>query len=181
VSAEIAPELTCRVVVVANDTERSAAATVVEASATSPIRVAYLHEPAAGKWSAFNRAIVKSSVRLLGFVDDDEEIGSQWFVEAANGFAAGDVVASILGVPRYLYGRALRGALDWLALSIRARQSNHRFAAELATWDLLGFQDGHYVYRDVDPIARLAPSLTEHAGCPDLPAGCSDLSAAVGA
>jgi glycosyltransferase involved in cell wall biosynthesis len=78
VSAEIAPELTCRVVVVANDTERSAAATVVEVSATSPIRVAYLHEPAAGNSSAFNRAIVKSSVRLLGFVDDDEEIGSQW-------------------------------------------------------------------------------------------------------
>jgi hypothetical protein len=90
-------------------------------------------------------------------------------------------VASILGVPRYLYGRALRGALDWAALSIRARQSSHRFAAELATWDLLGFQYGRYVYRDVDPIARLAPSLTEHAGCSDLPAGCSDLPAAVGA
>jgi hypothetical protein len=101
-------------------------------------------------------------------------LGRSGFVEAANGFAAGDVVASILGVPRYLYGRALRGALDWLALSIRARQSSHWFAAELATWDLLGFQYGHYVYRDVDPIARLAPSLTEHAGC-------SDLSAAVGA
>jgi hypothetical protein len=67
----------------------------------------------------------------------------------------------------------------WARNTTGTKRLSHGTAVAPAPFDLI--QYGHYVYRDVDPIARLAPSLTEHAGCSDLRAGCSDLTAAVGA
>jgi cellulose synthase/poly-beta-1,6-N-acetylglucosamine synthase-like glycosyltransferase len=172
VSAEIPPELAgvprCGGGPMIGD--RSAAATVAEMTATSPIPVRYLHEPAAGKSSALNRAIVGSSAELVGFVDDDEEIGPQWFVEAATAFA-GDVeyvdsrCSAVLVRPRASRCPRLAGAQH---PSAAVQPLVRRGAGHV---DLLGFQYGRYVYRDLDPIARLAPSLREHAGCSHLPAG----------
>jgi glycosyltransferase involved in cell wall biosynthesis len=57
-------------------------------------------------------------------------------------------VAYLGGVPRYLYGRAVRSAVD-LSRSLLIRQADNpqSFSDELAWWDLAGFFYGKHFYR----------------------------------
>ncbi|HMF57496.1 MAG TPA: glycosyltransferase [Pyrinomonadaceae bacterium] len=57
-------------------------------------------------------------------------------------------VAYLLGVPRYLYGSAARGALRMgRALLGKVKDPAQRFSDELALWDLAGFFYGKHFYR----------------------------------
>ena len=51
----------------------------------------------------------------------------------------------VLGVPRYFYGRALRGMFR--VVSIWKREPAERFSKELALWELAGFFYGKHFYR----------------------------------
>jgi len=53
--------------------------------------------------------------------------------------------AYVLGVPRYFYGRALRGTVR--LVSIWNREPADRFSKELALWELAGFFYGKHFYR----------------------------------
>jgi glucosyl-dolichyl phosphate glucuronosyltransferase len=53
--------------------------------------------------------------------------------------------AYVLGVPRYFYGRALRGTLQ--LARIWNREPADRFSKELALWELAGFFYGKHFYR----------------------------------
>ena len=53
--------------------------------------------------------------------------------------------AYLLGVPRYFYGRALRGVPR--LISIWNRQPAERFSHELSLWELAGFFYGKHFYR----------------------------------
>lgn len=54
-------------------------------------------------------------------------------------------VAYVLGVPRYFYGRALRGMLR--LANLREREPATRFSHELSLWELAGFFYGKHFYR----------------------------------
>jgi glycosyltransferase involved in cell wall biosynthesis len=54
-------------------------------------------------------------------------------------------IAYILGVPRYLYGRALRATLQ--LANIRYKEPSLRFSKELSLWELAGFFYGKHFYR----------------------------------
>jgi glycosyltransferase involved in cell wall biosynthesis len=77
---------------------------------------------------------------------------------------------SVIGVPRYVYRRAIEGALRWTACAFSRQRSSERFSAELATWDLAGHFYGRHWYRESSALTRIAPSLTEHKGCSDMSA-----------
>jgi len=51
----------------------------------------------------------------------------------------------VLGVPRYFYGRALRGMLR--LADLRNREPGTRFSNELSLWELAGFFYGKHFYR----------------------------------
>ena len=69
-------------------------------------------------------------------------------------------VAYLLGVPRYLYGRAVRSAAEIAASIVRGPQPARRFEAELAWWDLIGFVWGkHWIgLRSAPPAPRPVPA-----------------------
>jgi len=54
--------------------------------------------------------------------------------------------AYLFGVPRYLYGAAVRGMLSNVASVWRRTDASHRFSNELAGWDLAGFFYGKHFY-----------------------------------
>jgi glucosyl-dolichyl phosphate glucuronosyltransferase len=54
-------------------------------------------------------------------------------------------VAYVLGVPRYFYGRALRGMLR--LANVTNREPATRFSNELSLWELAGFFYGKHFYR----------------------------------
>src|SRR5215217_8298960 len=54
-------------------------------------------------------------------------------------------VAYVWGVPRYFYGRALRGMLR--LANLRDREPATRFSNELSLWELAGFFYGKHFYR----------------------------------
>jgi len=54
-------------------------------------------------------------------------------------------VAYVWGVPRYFYGRALRGMLQ--LANLREREPATRFSHELSLWELAGFFYGKHFYR----------------------------------
>jgi glycosyltransferase involved in cell wall biosynthesis len=57
-------------------------------------------------------------------------------------------VAYLLGVPRWIFGKALRGAVSKVARVIRFdRNRAEGFADELAVWDFAGFFYGKHFYR----------------------------------
>lgn len=55
-------------------------------------------------------------------------------------------VAYLFGVPRYLYGAAVRGMLSNVASVLSRKHPSHRFTNELASWDLAGFFYGKHFY-----------------------------------
>jgi len=57
-------------------------------------------------------------------------------------------VAYLAGVPRYLYGRAVRSAIDLIRSVVRPKKDiAQSFSDELAWWDLAGFFYGKHFYR----------------------------------
>ena len=57
-----------------------------------------------------------------------------------------DNVGYLFGVPRYKFGRSLRGLLSYLQLRFLKGKKAEAFASELATWDLVGFIYGkHFI------------------------------------
>jgi glycosyltransferase involved in cell wall biosynthesis len=58
-----------------------------------------------------------------------------------------DPVAYLLGVPRYMFGLALRGTLDTARRVFGDWEPAHIFKNELAWWDLAGFIYGKHIYR----------------------------------
>jgi len=62
-------------------------------------------------------------------------------------------VRHIAGVPRYSYGKALRGARTWLRSTVSGGPSNERLGAELPVWNLLGRLYGVQIRRRSDPEA----------------------------
>jgi glycosyltransferase involved in cell wall biosynthesis len=66
-------------------------------------------------------------------------------------------VPYLLGVPRYMIGLAVRGALDTVRLLFGGREAARAFKNELAWWDLAGFLYGKHFYgvdRFVSWVAR---------------------------
>ena len=58
-----------------------------------------------------------------------------------------DPVVHLLGVPRYMFGTAMRGMLDTLSRIFGSWEPAHVFRNELAWWDLAGFIYGKHIYR----------------------------------
>jgi glycosyltransferase involved in cell wall biosynthesis len=58
-----------------------------------------------------------------------------------------DAVAYLLGVPRYMFGMALRGTIDTVLRIFGRWEPAHTFKNELAWWDLAGFIYGKHIYR----------------------------------
>lgn len=56
-------------------------------------------------------------------------------------------VPEIAGVPRYLYGKAVRGLATWLRETMSRGPADVRFAGELPLWQLAGWLYGHHLYR----------------------------------
>jgi glucosyl-dolichyl phosphate glucuronosyltransferase len=67
-------------------------------------------------------------------------------------------VTYLLGVPRYMIGKALRGTLDTLRAWAGPADPSRTFTNELAWWDLAGFVYGKHLRRDARPAgADLSP------------------------
>ena len=56
-------------------------------------------------------------------------------------------VAYLLGVPRYLYGRAARGMLKVARGALSREDRARNFSDELVVWDFAGFFYGKHFYR----------------------------------
>ena len=74
-----------------------------------------------------------------------------------------DSVAYLLGVPRYMFGMALRGMLDTVSRIFRGWEPAHIFKNELAWWDLAGFIYGKHMYRSQDQLTATAAGLVTSA------------------
>lgn len=56
-------------------------------------------------------------------------------------------VPYLCGVPRYLFGGAGRGIVNWTTAPLRRLAASQTFSHELAIWDLLGFFYGKHFYK----------------------------------
>ena len=70
------------VVVVDNDADRTALATVRALSAGAPIAVRYVAEPAAGVANARNAGVRAADGDFIAFLDDDETASADWLPQA---------------------------------------------------------------------------------------------------
>lgn len=70
-------------------------------------------------------------------------------------------VVYLAGVPRFLYGRAGRGAAAIVRRVVKGKAWDHPFSDELSLWDLWGFFYGRHIYRFVQflsyPSSRTPP------------------------
>ena len=73
-------------------------------------------------------------------------------------------VAYLIGVPRYLWGRAARAAIR-LALGPHRRPPRERFGDELQIWDVAGYFYGRQVYT----LARFSPLKSRRLNLPPTP------------
>jgi glycosyltransferase involved in cell wall biosynthesis len=73
-------------------------------------------------------------------------------------------VPQVAGVPRYVYGEVLRGALTWLRSLLPRGSAAARTAGELPAWHLAGRLYGRYVLRD--DSADSAPAARGDAAPP---------------
>ena len=55
-------------------------------------------------------------------------------------------VPYLLGIPRYLFGDAVRGLSGWITAPVRAGGPSKAFSNQLAIWDLAGFFYGKHFY-----------------------------------
>ena len=69
-------------------------------------------------------------------------------------------VVHVLGIPRYMIGEALRGALRFGGDVLRRRQPARAFSSELSWWDLAGFVYGRHFYSAEPDAGRPATAAT---------------------
>lgn len=77
-------------------------------------------------------------------------------------------VAHVAGVPRFIIGLAIRGALRLVSDIARRRPRTERFRDELRIWDAAGFLYGRHVYgrRALHPSKRRRPASILPEGVP---------------
>jgi glucosyl-dolichyl phosphate glucuronosyltransferase len=64
-------------------------------------------------------------------------------------------VRYLLGIPRYMVGAAVRGAIDSVRAVFEGRDPARTFKNELAWWDLAGFAYGKHLYRLEQRVSRM--------------------------
>src|SRR3954467_13129185 len=69
------------ITVVDNNSTDQTGAAVESWQSRFPGQIKYLFETRQGRSSALNRGIEDATADLIGMIDDDEEIGEQWFEE----------------------------------------------------------------------------------------------------
>jgi glycosyltransferase involved in cell wall biosynthesis len=106
---------TLELVVVDNDVQPSARATVEALAAEAPFPVIYVHEPEPGVANARNAAMAKASGAFIAFLDDDEEAPEGWLaalLAAQTRFDADVVFGPVRGrAPPEI--KRHRGYLEW--------------------------------------------------------------------
>ena len=86
-SARCPPTLTADLYIVDNNSTDDTPAVAAQLIAQWGSRVHYVLERRPGKSSALNAGIAASHGDLVGFIDDDEEIGASWLDRIAHAFA----------------------------------------------------------------------------------------------
>ncbi|GAB4388053.1 MAG: hypothetical protein Kow0025_05110 [Thermodesulfovibrionales bacterium] len=90
------------IVVVDNDSERSAAGTLEDFRGRSPVPLHHCHEPEQNIALARNRAVANAGGEFIAFIDDDEVPGADWLLNlyrTCNDYGADGVLGPV--VPRY--------------------------------------------------------------------------------
>jgi len=103
-------DLDWRAIVIDNNSTDNTAEVARSFERRCPARVQYVFEGRQGKSAALNRGISTGTRALIGMIDDDEQIDSQWFRIAAESFA--DPAVDYIGGPYLPLWRAERP--DWL-------------------------------------------------------------------
>lgn len=99
-AAKEPPGLHTNVLVIDNNSQDGTAETVRQAASLLGPRLRYLREPRQGKPYALNTGIAAADGDLIGLIDDDEEIDSQWFTVAYEWFQKPEV--DFIGGPSIL-------------------------------------------------------------------------------
>lgn len=80
-----------------------------------------------------------------------------------------EAVAHLFGIPRYMFGRALRAPFALLKFLLTRRNHAQAFKSELAFWDLIGFAYGRHIanlgkfYEEGKPLTALPKSDPQDA------------------
>lgn len=89
--AHLPSGLEARVTVVDNNSKDQTRKVVEEHSKKFDGRLHYLFEAEQGRSSALNRGIRSTTGELVGMIDDDEEVDSQWYASIHQAFSSPDV------------------------------------------------------------------------------------------
>ena len=89
--AEVPAGLRVRVTVVDNNSKDGTREVVEREMERFDGRLSYLFEAVQGRSSALNRGIGSTTGEVVGMIDDDEEVDSQWYSNIYQAFSAGDV------------------------------------------------------------------------------------------
>ncbi|MBA3243064.1 MAG: glycosyltransferase family 2 protein, partial [Acidobacteria bacterium] len=89
--AEVPRGLEARVTVVDNNSKDRTRGVVEEWAAKFGGRLGYVFETKQGRSPAINAGVRATDGDLVGFIDDDEEVDSRWFVCAFEAFRGGGV------------------------------------------------------------------------------------------
>jgi GT2 family glycosyltransferase len=87
--AQEAPGLDWDAVIVDNDPGRGARAQVEGARSSSPVPIAYVHEPALGAAHARNRGIAEATGEIIAMIDDDVVPARDWLARLVEPILAG--------------------------------------------------------------------------------------------
>src|SRR6185437_12293410 len=90
-AAEVPPELSVSITVVDNNSSDPTRETVESYGPRFSGRLHYVFEKKQGRSHALNAGISATSGDLVGMIDDDEQIGRQWFRRIYEMFAGGEV------------------------------------------------------------------------------------------
>ena len=108
--ASVPEGLKVRLIVVDNNSADDTALVVAKLQADAPFPLTFIHEPKQNSSCARNAGILAGDGDLIGFVDDDEEIGPDWYTVILREFT--DPETSFIGGP-YL-PRWVTPEPDWL-------------------------------------------------------------------
>jgi glycosyltransferase involved in cell wall biosynthesis len=90
-SAIIPNDLEIRITVVDNNSTDRTRHTVDSHSKKSDLKIDYAYEPRQGRSFALNKGIEFTDGDLVGMIDDDEEVDTNWFIRIESAFRQGDV------------------------------------------------------------------------------------------
>jgi glycosyltransferase involved in cell wall biosynthesis len=137
-SAHVPPGLLVRVTVVDNNSTDDTREYVLARASKAGGMLSYLFEPRIGKPYALNAGIGSTQGDLVGLIDDDEEIESNWYrcIEAA---FRDDTLDFIGGrcLPRWgadlppWFGRHYRAVIGWVEIGDQARDFDGRLPGML--------------------------------------------------